>query len=103
MARTIMKLSKKDKGQNKRQGDVLGISDAATGEKLPNVRHHPGEHPAGIEVGRRASGIDDLRRGAGATGIDMGAAGEGTDVSPEAGRLHRRSTEEEEQPENPEG
>jgi hypothetical protein len=62
----------------KRQGDVLGISDAPKGSGLPGIRG--GGHPRGIEVGRPATGIGDVPQRSGATAIDMGGAGEGTGI-----------------------
>ncbi len=64
----------------KRQGDILGISDA-TGE-IPQATDDKGGHPEGIEVGRDRPGSRDVQRGPGATSIDMGSGGEGHAIKP---------------------
>jgi len=69
----------------KREGDVLGISDAGRTATIPTAR--PAKRtPKGIEVRDHASGIDDVPQRSGATGIDMGAGGEGTDVTSDPSR-----------------
>jgi len=67
--------------QTKRQGDVLGISDADPDVDIPQATNDHGGHPKGIEVRRPATGIGDLQRSKGATGADMGAAGEDTAIA----------------------
>lgn len=66
----------------KRQGDVLGISDADPAVEIPRATPDRGGNPAGIEIGPAASPMGGLRRTKGATGMDMGAGGSGTDVEP---------------------
>ena len=83
-----------DAKKAKERGDVLGLGDADPHKKLPGNVRPDGSHPAGIEVGQRATGIGDVRRGSGATGIDMGAGGTGTDVSTDDARRRRRDSEE---------
>lgn len=65
-----------------REGDVLGVSDAAPDPKLPNLPRDKGGNPKGIDVRPGTHGASELERSKGATGIDMGGGGEGTDIKP---------------------
>ena len=72
-----------DEHTTKREGDVLGISDADPAVEIPRATDDRGGNPAGIEVGTGAgTGLGALPRTAGATGADMGSGGTGTDVEP---------------------
>ena len=76
------------KSNKKNAGDILGLSDASTGPKLP---HPPsdGSVPAGIEVRgepNRHWGDEDLNQTGGATGIDMGGGGTGTQIESDVDR-----------------
>jgi hypothetical protein len=78
------------KRRPKHAGDVLGISDADRGARIPTAG--PGTRsPEGIEVRDRATGIGDVPQRSGATGIDMGGGGEGTDISQH--QSHPKSSE----------
>jgi len=73
---------------SKHAGDILGLSEAATGPKLP---HPPsdGTVPAGIEVrgeSDRRWEDEDINQSGGATGIDMGGAGTGTNIDSDIDR-----------------
>ncbi len=70
----------------KREGDILGLSDAPPEVEIPRATEDRSGNPAGIEVREHATGIGHLKPGKGATGIDMGAGGSGTGVSPEPSR-----------------
>jgi hypothetical protein len=71
-----------DEQNPKRQGDVLGISDADPAVEIPRATTDRGGNPAGIEIGPVSSPMGGLKRSKGATGIDMGSGGTGTDVEP---------------------
>jgi hypothetical protein len=77
MAERIRKRDRRDPvdPQEKREGDVLGISDAEG--DLPGPKPREGtRRPKGIEVDPHPES-QDAEPGKGATSIDMGAGGEG--------------------------
>jgi len=76
-----------------REGDVLGISDAAPDPGLPGVVNRGGGHPRGIDVRKPATGIGDVSQHPGATGIDMGGGGEGEAVEDTRTPERRRKAE----------
>ena len=65
----------------KREGDILGLSDADPHVDIPQATDDHGGNPRGIEVRDHATGIGDLTRSKGATGMDMGAGGEDTELA----------------------
>lgn len=70
-----------DEEQVKREGDVLGISDADPDTTLPFKGRRGGRAPEGIEVGDRVTGLGDIPQRSGASGADLGGH-EGADVTP---------------------
>lgn len=78
-----------DEHTPKREGDVLGLSDADPAVEIPRATEDRGGNPTGIEVGSAATGGGELTRSKGATGIDMGAGGTGTDIDPSGTRPSR--------------
>ena len=87
-------MASRKKNKPAREGDVLGISNADPGVKIPAPPGKLHGHHEGIEVRRHASGIGDLTHGTGATGVDMGGGGAGTDV--DQGHARRRPAQENE-------
>jgi hypothetical protein len=72
----------KHKKDNKKAGDILGISDTPASTQIPQATTDHGGHARGIEVReyRRHTGADELQPSKGVTGMDMGGGGSGTDV-----------------------
>jgi hypothetical protein len=74
---------KRNKKDDKKAGDILGISDTPASTQIPRATEDHGGHAQGIEIGQqptRHTGFDELNQSKGATGIDMGGGGTGTDI-----------------------
>jgi hypothetical protein len=81
--RDLRRDHREDDDAAKREGDVLGISDADPAVELPYKGRPDSRRPQGIEVGGPVTGIGDLTPGGrgGATGADLGGQ-EGVDITP---------------------
>lgn len=66
----------------KREGDVLGISDADPKAPLPLPGRRGPRRPRGIDVGDHTTGIGDVPQRSGASAADLGG-GEGAEVTPD--------------------
>jgi hypothetical protein len=70
----------------KREGDVLGLSDANPAVPLPGPPVERGTPSRSREADPDPTRHNSLPRTSGATGIDMGAGGTGTSVEPASSR-----------------